>query len=66
MPIYPYLCTSCEEESEVTQRITEDRLTLCPDCGADSKDGGPGLKRQIGGGGSFVWKGGAPTSKTYV
>ncbi len=33
MPIYEYRCQSCGKELEVTQRITEDPLALCPSCG---------------------------------
>jgi len=33
MPIYEYRCQSCGKELEVTQRITEDPLSLCPSCG---------------------------------
>src|SRR5512143_4083426 len=31
MPIYEYLCRKCGE-FEVTQKITEPRLTRCPSC----------------------------------
>ena len=33
MPIYEYRCRDCEEEIEVTQRITDDPLQTCPKCG---------------------------------
>jgi putative FmdB family regulatory protein len=37
MPIYEYKCKKCGNEFEVTQRITEDPLTLCPEenCGGE-------------------------------
>jgi len=33
MPIYEYSCTSCGSEWEEIQRITEDPITVCPECG---------------------------------
>ena len=33
MPIYEYLCGGCGKELEVTQRITESPLEVCPSCG---------------------------------
>jgi putative FmdB family regulatory protein len=32
MPIYEYRCTSCHDDFEVTQRITDAPLTDCPKC----------------------------------
>lgn len=33
MPIYEYECPACEIVIEVQQRISEDPLSTCPDCG---------------------------------
>jgi putative FmdB family regulatory protein len=33
MPTYQYKCKACDHRFEVTQRITEDPLTECPQCG---------------------------------
>jgi len=33
MPIYEYRCQSCGHELEKLQRINDDLLTDCPDCG---------------------------------
>jgi len=33
MPIYEYQCESCGHALEKLQRISDDRLTDCPDCG---------------------------------
>ena len=33
MPIYEYRCEGCETVHEITQRITEDALTKCPESG---------------------------------
>ncbi|GAB4275574.1 MAG: zinc ribbon domain-containing protein [Deferrisomatales bacterium] len=32
MPIYEYRCTSCHDEFEVTQKITDAPLRECPKC----------------------------------
>ena len=33
MPIYEYQCQSCGHELEKIQRMSDDPLTDCPDCG---------------------------------
>jgi len=33
MPIYMYRCTDCEHIFETQQRMTDDPLTDCPQCG---------------------------------
>ena len=33
MPIYEYLCESCGHELEALQKISEQRLVYCPECG---------------------------------
>ena len=41
MPIYGYVCKSCEHTLDVLQKISDDPLVDCPDCGE------PQLKRQL-------------------
>lgn len=36
MPIYPYSCEQCGHEFEVLQKISEDPLKECPQCGQSS------------------------------
>ena len=36
MPIYEYRCSSCGNEHEVLQKISEPLLTTCPTCGKDT------------------------------
>jgi putative FmdB family regulatory protein len=33
MPIYGYLCKSCEHRFDVLQKMSDDPLVHCPDCG---------------------------------
>lgn len=33
MPIYPYVCTACGHEFDALQKISDDPLTECPQCG---------------------------------
>lgn len=35
MPIYEYKCSACEEQLEVMQKISDPRLTVCPECGGE-------------------------------
>lgn len=38
---YEYFCEECckeDEVIEVSQKITEDALTVCPKCGCDDKE----------------------------
>mgnify|MGYP000918883239 CR=1 FL=1 len=58
MPTYEYACESCRHGFEVEQRIYEDPLTKCPDCGK------PSLKRLVGTG-NFLLKGGGWYSDLY-
>ena len=32
MPIYEYLCQACGHELEVIQKLSDDLLTVCPEC----------------------------------
>ena len=58
MPIYEYACAKCEREFEVEQRITEDPLKACPECGSRR------VKRLISQT-SFVLKGGGWYADLY-
>lgn len=33
MPIYPYVCTACGHEFDALQKLSDDPLTECPECG---------------------------------
>ena len=35
MPIYEYRCGACNHEFEARQKMSEDPLKACPDCGKD-------------------------------
>ena len=37
MPIYEYECPACEKVLEVQQRMSDDPLSTCPDCGGKVK-----------------------------
>jgi putative FmdB family regulatory protein len=50
VPTYDYECTKCKHKFEVFQKITEDVLTKCPECGHK-------LKRLIGAGAGIIFKG---------
>lgn len=41
MPIYGYQCDNCEHTFDVLQKISDDALVDCPDCGA------PKLRKQL-------------------
>ena len=41
MPIYEYQCQKCGNELEALQKISDDPLTECPECGAQE------LKKKI-------------------
>ena len=36
MPIYGYVCKSCEHRFDVLQKMSDDALVHCPDCGEPS------------------------------
>ena len=36
MPIYEYACASCDPHLEALQKISEDPLVFCPECGEES------------------------------
>ncbi|MDH4318414.1 MAG: zinc ribbon domain-containing protein [Desulfobulbaceae bacterium] len=37
MPVYEYECKSCENIFEIQQKISDDPLASCPDCGSEVK-----------------------------
>ncbi len=37
MPVYEYECPACEKIIEVQQRMSDDPLTVCPDCAGPVK-----------------------------
>lgn len=41
MPIYEYLCGACGHVLDALQKVSEDPLTYCPECGKQA------LKRQL-------------------
>jgi len=41
MPIYGYTCTNCEHTLDALQKMSDDPLVECPDCGKSA------LKRQL-------------------
>ncbi|MCL2341334.1 MAG: zinc ribbon domain-containing protein [Proteobacteria bacterium] len=34
MPVYEYECSGCQKILEVQQRMTDEPLSVCPECGA--------------------------------
>ena len=50
MPTYEYQCQKCKRRHEAFQAITAKPLTTCPRCGGK-------LKRLIGSGSGFLFKG---------
>ena len=38
MPIYEYICKSCEHEFEEVQKFSETSLEKCPDCGQNTAE----------------------------
>lgn len=51
MPTYEYACTECNHHFDEFQSITAKPLRKCPQCGKSS------LKRLIGTGAGFIFKG---------
>ena len=50
MPTYEYKCDTCAHQFETFQSIKDDPLETCPSCGGT-------IKRLIGGGNGFIFKG---------
>lgn len=51
MPTYEYRCRECEHKFERFQKMTEDPIRECPQCGA------PEAERMISPGGGLIFKG---------
>lgn len=51
MPTYAYHCESCKANHEISQKITQEPLKVCPSCQK------PSLRRGPGGGIGLVFKG---------
>ncbi len=54
MPIYEYECESCRNIFEVTQRISDDPLSSCPDCAGSVKKLVSRSSFQLKGGGWYA------------
>ena len=50
MPIYEYACVSCDHHLEALQKMSEDPLVFCPECGEE------GLRKKVSAA-AFVLKG---------
>lgn len=51
MPTYEYHCEACEHEFERFQKMSDDPVSVCPECGK------PKVVRRISSGGGIVFKG---------
>lgn len=51
MPTYEYECAACGHRFEVFQRMSDDPVETCPECGEDEAE------RKISAGGGLVFKG---------
>lgn len=56
---YEYKCVNCEHEWEFEQKISEDAITKCPECGEET------AKRLISCGNGFILKGGGWAKDGY-
>ena len=50
MPNYDYICSSCNHEEEIFQKITEQAFKDCPKCLESS------FRRKPGGGGGILYR----------
>lgn len=51
MPIYEYTCEACNHNWEELQKITDEKIKICPKCGEEK------AKRLISSGTSFILNG---------
>ncbi len=51
MPTYGYVCEDCGHEFTKFQRMNDDHLKTCPECGKET------LKRKLGTGAGIIFKG---------
>jgi putative FmdB family regulatory protein len=58
MPTYEYECFKCKKSFDLVQSMKDDALTVCPKTACRMKTWGKGkVKRQMGGGAGFIFKG---------
>ncbi len=59
MPTYEYECTKCKKEFEISQSMKDDALKICPKelCRMKTKWGKGAVKRKLGAGAGFIFKG---------
>jgi putative FmdB family regulatory protein len=59
MPTYEYECAKCNKEFEIVQSMKDNALTTCPKelCRQKSKWGKGKVKRKLGAGAGFIFKG---------
>ena len=50
MPTYEYRCPSCSHDFELFQRMSDEPVAVCPNCGADAV-------RRLSGGAGLLFKG---------
>lgn len=65
MPVYEYECPQCEKVHEVQQRMTDEPLSTCPECGGEVKKLISVSSFQLKGGGWYAdgYSAGAPEKK---
>jgi putative FmdB family regulatory protein len=51
MPTYDYVCDNCGHEFEYFQSMSDERLTVCPECNEKT------VRRLIGSGAGIIFKG---------
>jgi putative FmdB family regulatory protein len=51
MPTYDYVCKACGKEMEIFQKMSDAKLTKCPECGKEK------LIRKIGAGTGIIFHG---------
>jgi len=49
MPTYEYQCESCGHRFEAFQKMSDDPIAICPECGGS-------VRRLLGTGGGFIFK----------
>lgn len=56
MPTYEYYCSNCAKKLEIFQKITDEPLKQCPECGKQSLSRGPGggIGLQFKGSGFYI------------
>jgi putative FmdB family regulatory protein len=58
MPTYEYVCTKCDHKFEIFQSMKDKTLEVCPKEACPHKKWGKGkLKKQVGAGAGFLFKG---------